>query len=179
MILRILTIALAAIVALPASAVAYYKPAGATITGAIQQDINSKTAEEGQRFTMVTSGGATIYGHISQVDRANWGKKAHLKLNFDSIHFPDGSYARLDATLENVQSHKEVNYGQAAGQAVGGMIVGNILGKAIGTNAGGAVGLVGGGLLAANTATNIDIPAGANATIRLNEPIQSGHPQAR
>ncbi|MGH7716695.1 MAG: hypothetical protein ACREML_11945 [Vulcanimicrobiaceae bacterium] len=178
--LRIAAVALIAAFALPMTALAqYYKPAGATITGTIQQELRSKTAQDGQRFTMVTSGGSTIYGHLSQVARANIGRKAHLKLDFDWIRFPDGSRSRLHATLEGVQSHKQVNYTQAAGQALGGMIVGNILGKAIGTNAGGVVGLAGGALLAANTATDIDIPAGAQATIRLNSPISGGHPQAR
>lgn len=162
-----------------ASAQAYYKPAGATMTGTIQQEINTKTAQSGQRFTVVTSGGSYIYGHISQVDRANIGRKAHVKLNFDSIRFPDGSTSRLHATVESVQQKTQVNYGQAAGQVLGGMIVGNILGKAVGTNLGGIAGLAGGALLAKNTATNIDIPAGSQVTIRLNEPISSAHPQAR
>jgi hypothetical protein len=155
----------------------YYKPAGVTISGAIQQEISTKTAQDGQQFTMVTDGGSTIYGHLSEVARANIGRKAHVKLNFDSIRFPDGSTSYLHASLESVQSKKQVNYGQAAGQILGGMIAGNILGKAIGTNAGGIFGLAGGALLASNTATNIDIPQGAYATIRLHAPI--GHPQAR
>jgi hypothetical protein len=177
---RIIAVALIAAVALPVTALAqYYKPAGATISGTIQQELRSKTAQDGQQFTMVTSGGSTIYGHLSQVARANIGRKAHLKLDFDSIRFPDGTTSRLHASLEAVQSHKQVNYTQAAGQVLGGMIVGNILGKAVGTNLGGAFGLAGGALLASNTATDIDIPAGAQATIRLNAPVSSGHPQAR
>ena len=178
--LRISALALVAALAVPAAALAqYYKPAGAQITGTIQQELRSKTAQDGERFTMVTSGGSTIYGHLSQVDRANIGRKAHLKLNFDTIRFPDGSTARIHATLVAVQQHKQVNYTRAAGQALGGMIVGNILGKAIGTNVGGAFGLAGGALLAANTASDIDIPAGAQATIQLTRPLSSGHPQAR
>jgi len=179
--LRITALALTMAVALPVTALAqaYYKSAGSTITGTIQQEINTKTAQSGQRFTMVTGGGSTIYGHISEVDRANLGRKAHVKLNFDSIRFPNGGYSPLHASLESVSSKKQVNYVQAAGQALGGMIVGNIVGKAIGTNLGGVVGLAGGALLAANTSTNIDIPAGASATIRLNAPVSSAHPQSR
>ncbi|MGA3037223.1 MAG: hypothetical protein ABSE64_07025 [Vulcanimicrobiaceae bacterium] len=177
---RISVLALIAALALPVVALAqYYKPAGAQITGTIQQELRSKTAQSGDQFTMVTSGGSTIYGHLSQVDRANIGRKAHLKLNFDTIRFPDGSTSRIHATVVAVQQHKQTNYTRAAGTALGGMIVGNILGKAIGTNAGGAIGLVGGGLLAANTANDIDIPAGAQATIQLTQPLSSGHPQAR
>jgi hypothetical protein len=178
---RISAIALGLALALPvaASAQTYYKPAGATITGTIQQDINTKTAQDGQTFTMVTSGGSTIYGHLSEVDRANIGRKAHVKLNFDKIRFPNGATSPLHASLESVSTKHNVNYVQAAGQALGGMIVGNIVGKAIGTNLGGLVGLAGGALLAKNTAVNIEIPRGATATIRLNAPISSAHPQAR
>jgi len=178
--LRITSVALIAALALPVAALAqYYKPAGTQITGTIQQELRSKTAQDGDRFTMVTSGGSTIYGHLSQVDRANIGRKAHLKLNFDSVRFPDGSTARIHATVVAVQQHKQVNYTRAAGTALGGMIAGNILGKAIGVGVGGAVGLAGGALLAANTASDIDIPAGAQATIQLTRPLRSGHPQAR
>ncbi len=178
--LRITVVALIVALGLPAAALAqYYKPAGTQMSGNIQQELRSKTAQDGQGFTMVTPGGSTIYGHLSEVDRANIGRKAHLKLNFDTIRFPDGSTSRIHASLVAVQQHKQVNYTQAAGQALGGMIVGNILGKAIGTNIGGAVGLAGGALLASNTATDIDIPAGASATIQLTRPLSSGHPQAR
>jgi hypothetical protein len=178
--LRITAVALIAALAMPVAALAqYYKPAGAQISGTIQQELRSKTAQDGDQFTMVTSGGSTIYGHLSQVDRANIGRKAHLKLNFDSIRFPDGTTSRIHATAVAVQQHKQVNYTRAAGTALGGMIAGNILGKAIGVGIGGAVGLAGGALLAANTASDIDIPAGASATIQLTHPLSSGHPQAR
>ena len=175
------TALIAAIFCLPLAATAdtYYKPAGSTMTGTIQQEINTKTAQSGQRFTVVTAGGSTIYGHISQVDRANIGRKAHVKLNFDYIRFPDGSTAPIHATAEAVQQKKQVNYVQAAGQVLGGMVVGNVLGKAVGTNLGGLAGLAGGALLASNTSTNIDIPAGAQITLRLNEPLSNAHPQAR
>ena len=123
--------------------------------------------------------GSTIYGHISEVDRANIGRKAHVKLNFDSIRFTDGSRAPVDASLTAVSQKRPINYTQAAGQVIGGMIVGNVVGKALGTNLGGLVGVAGGALLAANTSTNIDIPAGAQASIKLNSTLTNGHPQAR
>ena len=164
---------------LVASAQQYYQPAGATISGTLQQEINTKTAQDGQRFTVVTDGGSRMYGHLTEVDRANIGRKAHVKLNFDWIRFPNGATSPLHATVESVQQKTQVNYGQAAGQVLGGMIVGNIVGKAIGTNLGGLVGLAGGALLAKNTATNIQIPAGSQVTVRLNSAVSSAHPQAR
>jgi hypothetical protein len=146
-------------------------PAGTTIDGTVQQELNSKTAQDGQRFTIVTSSGSRIHGHLSEVDRANIGRKAHMKLNLDAITFADGTRAPINAEVIGVGQHKQTNYVQAAGQVLGGMIVGNIIGKAIGTNLGGLVGVAGGGLLAANTSSNIDIPAGSAARIKLDSPL--------
>lgn len=146
-------------------------PAGTTIDATVQQEINSKTAQDGQPFTAITSSGSRIHGHLSQVARANIGRKAHLTLNVDTIRFGDGTTAPLDAEVIGVGTKKQTNYVQAAGTALGGMIVGNILGKAIGTNVGGLVGLAGGGLLAANTSSNIDVPAGSTIRIKLNAPL--------
>ncbi|HTV72931.1 MAG TPA: hypothetical protein VME66_04410 [Candidatus Acidoferrales bacterium] len=146
-------------------------PAGTIISGHVEEDISSKTAEDGEGFRVETDSGSIIYGHLSQVARANIGRKAHLKLDFDSIRFYDGTKAPIHATVVSVTKKAQTNYVRAAGTVLGGMIAGNILGKAVGTNAGGAIGLVGGGLLAANTASDIDIPAGSPIQIQLTEPL--------
>jgi|SRR5579875_1096436 len=153
-------------------------PAGATLTATLQNEINTKTAQDGQPFTMKTPSGSTIYGHLSEVVAATVTKKAHVKLNFDTIQFDDGMRAPLAAELASIAQKKQTSYLQAAGQAVGGMIAGNIVGKAMGTNVGGLIGLAGGALLAANTSYNIDIPAGAAARITLTAPLVAGHPQS-
>src|SRR6185312_12808811 len=91
-------------------------PAGSTIDATIQQEMNSKTAQDGQTFTAVTSSGSRIRGHLSQVARAN-------------------------------------------------------IGKALGTGLGGLVGVAGGALLAANTSSNIDVPAGSLLRLKLDAPL--------
>lgn len=165
-------------IARPAFAASVDLPAGSTIDGTVQQDLSSRTAEDGQTFTVLTSSGSHIYGHLSQVVRATPTRKAHLKLNLDRIRFSDGTVAPLDAEIIGVTQNRRTNYVQAAGQVLGGMIVGNIIGKAVGTNLGGLVGVAGGGLLAANTASNIEIPAGSPMRVRLNAPLVV-RPQAR
>jgi hypothetical protein len=145
--------------------------AGTTIDATIQQEMSSKTAEDGQRFTAITPSGSRIRGHLSEVHRANVGAKAHLKLNVDTITFSDGTTAPIDAEVIAVGTKKQTNYVQAAGQVLGGMVIGNILGKAVGTNLGGLVGVAGGGLLAANTSSNIDVPAGSQLRLKLNAPL--------
>ena len=164
-----LALALAVPAGIRAAAVNY--PAGSTIAATVRQAIGTKTARDGDRFTMVTPSGSTIYGHLSEVVRATATRKAHLKLNFDTIQFPDGARAPIHATLAGVVTKRPVNIAQAGAQILGGMIVGNIVGKKLGTGAGGLVGLAGGALLAANTAYDLEIPAGAAASITLTEPL--------
>lgn len=146
-------------------------PAGATIDGTIRQEINSKTAQDGQGFTMLTTSGSRIKGHLSEVQRANLGRKAHLKLNVDTITFTDGISSPISAEVIGVGQKKQTNYTQAAGTILGGMIAGNIVGKTIGTNIGGLIGVVGGSLLAANTSQDIIIPVGSLIRIKLTAPL--------
>lgn len=148
-------------------------PAGSTLDAKLVAEVSSKTARDGDRFTMVTASGSTIYGHLSGVVRASPTRKASLRFNFDLIQFPDGRRAPLHAALSGIAMKHPVNYGQAAAQALGGMVVGNIVGKKLGTNAGGLVGLAGGAVLAVNTAYDLDIPAGAPARISLTQPLVS------
>ena len=42
-------------------------PAGSNIEATLQREITTKTAQDGQRFTMVTASDSTIYGHLSEV----------------------------------------------------------------------------------------------------------------
>jgi hypothetical protein len=156
--------------------------AGSTIDSTLQSDLNSKTAQDGQRFTLVTPSGSQIHGHLSNVHRATiTGRKAGLTLNPDSITFADGTTSPIDAEVIGVGSHKQTNYVNAAGQVLGGMIVGNVVGKAIGgaaSHLGGLVGVAGGALLAANSSSNIDVPSGAQVRLKLNAPLVV-RPQAR
>jgi hypothetical protein len=154
-------------------------PAGSTLDATLQNEVNTKTAQDGQRFRMKTASGSIIYGHLSEVNAATPTRKAHVKFNFDLIQFDDGTRAPLSASLQGITQKKSINYATGAGEVLGGMILGNILGKKLGTNAGGLVGLAGGALLASNTAYNIDIPAGAAAKIVLTKSLVAGHPQAK
>ncbi len=171
---RLATLAMAMAISVPTvgAFAAQYLDRGSLIDGHITREISSKTAEDGDRFSIRTDAGSTIYGHLTQVARANIGRKAHLTLNFDRIRFADCSSEVIDAKLVSVSTQHKTNYVRAAGTVLGGMIAGNILGKAIGTNAGGALGVVGGGLLAANTASDIVIPEGSPVEVQLTQPLR-------
>jgi hypothetical protein len=153
-------------------------PTGATLDGRLQQEISTQRARDGQKFTMVTPSGSRIKGHLSEVQRANFGRKSHLKLNIDTITFTDETSLPISAEVIGVSQTKQTNYAQAAGTVLGSMIVGNIVGKAIGTNLGGLIGVAGGSLLAANTSQNIILSGDSFIRIRLKAPLVSGD-QAR
>jgi hypothetical protein len=158
--------------AVPPPAFAGAIDTGTLIDGRLQQELSSRNAQDGERFTVQTNKGSVIYGHLSEVARANIGRKAHLKLNFDRIRFASGRTEPLSAKLVSVSTKAQPNYTRAAGTVLGGMIAGNIIGKALGTNAGGLFGAIGGGLLAVNTTSDIDVPAGSSVEIQLTEPLQ-------
>ncbi|MEO6991351.1 MAG: hypothetical protein ABI346_06030 [Candidatus Baltobacteraceae bacterium] len=154
---------------------------GTTINATLASDINSKSAHNGDAFHMtangipISSGGTannvTIYGHVSDVVKSSLTHKAHLTLVPDRIRFSNGSIAPIDAKIVNYGKKQKTNIGSVAAEALGGMIVGNYLGKHLGTNLGGFIGLAGGVLYAANTASDIVVPQGTTVSMKLNAPI--------
>lgn len=173
--------AIAAITALPTLALgaSVNFPAGTEITGILQQELSTKGARDGQRFTVVTTSGSVIQGHLSEVVSRGLTKKAHMKLNFDRIRFSDGTSAPIVATVSQVAEKKKYNLLQAGGTALAGNIVGNVVGKTLfGAKGGGLLGLAGGALVAANTSADLDIAAKSAMTIKLTEPLIV-RPQAR
>ena len=164
--------ALAAVMPVAASAASVDYPVGTQIFGTLQQELNTKNAYEDKRFTIVTDGGSVIRGHLSEVVKSSISHKAHMKLNFDSIKFPDGTRAPIDAKVSDVQQKTQYNIARAAGSVIVGDIVGNMVGHAVGVRGvGGLAGIAGGALYAQNTATDLQIPAGSHIGIQLTEPL--------
>ncbi|MGH7708486.1 MAG: hypothetical protein ACREM6_11265 [Vulcanimicrobiaceae bacterium] len=180
--MKIFTAALLAATLMPVAALAATNlPAGTQINGVVQQSLDTKSAYNGQKFTIVTQNGSTINGHLSQVVKSSISHKAHMTLNIDSIQFSNGTSAPLAAKVTNVAEKKSINIARAAGSLIVGNIAGNMLGHAIGVKGvGGLVGLAGGALYAANTARDIQVPKDAKITIQLTEALnvrpQAGRP---
>lgn len=155
---------------------------GTQFSGTISQDINSKTAQVGDPFTMTNVQstdnnitGATIYGHVAEVTRASQGRKPALLLALDKLKTRAGNTYVLDGRVLSMQSNTKSNALNQAAGAVGGMIVGNIVGKTIGTNAGGLLGAAGGYLYASNVKQDITVPANSRLTVQ----VLSARQQAR
>jgi hypothetical protein len=159
---------------------------GTQIQATLQNELTSKDAKDGDTFTMTTVNAtdangqpvhATIYGHLSEVVQSSYAHKAHMKLNFDRVRLADGTSAPLSASLLAVDKKQNTNALRVATEVLGAMVAGNIVGKAIGTNIGGIVGTGAGIIYAANTASDIVIPQGANVKIQLDQTLVT-RPQA-
>ena len=165
------TVALA--FAFPLAAAAAISP-GTQLTGYIQPDLSSNHAYAGERFTLyqVRSGngmlaGATIYGHVSDVQTAGQGRPGRIRLAFDTLVTRAGDRYALDARPVHVDVVTKSNAGKEVAGAVGGAVVGSILGHAIGLPVGGLLGAGGGYLAARNNRQNVDIPGGSSVTIQV------------
>jgi hypothetical protein len=159
------------------------------ISGTLQNDLSSKTAKDGDTFTVVTTSAQTsagtsvpltIYGHVSEVVKQGVTQKAHLKLNFDRVALSDGSSAPIDAKLVSMQAKQQTNAAKAIGAVVVGDLLGNWIGKSMGSNAGWAVGAAGGFLYAGTMSSDVLVPNGSTVVMQLLQPVtilrQAGEP---
>lgn len=172
---RTLSAALAAatIALAPLAASAAISP-GTDLVGNMDQSLDSGSAQVGQRFTMSNVhsqdnniNGATIYGHVCDVQHAGQGTPGKIQLCFDKLHTQSGNSYALDGRATQVQTSTKNNTLKEAGGAVAGMIVGNIVGKAVGTNVGGLLGAAGGYLYAKNNKQNVVVPQNAVVTVQV------------
>jgi hypothetical protein len=189
----IATVATAAVLAYSAgTAFAAYPStlgAGTSISATLSSgDINSKNANVGDRFSMTVVqpypngdgayAGATIYGHVTGVERASQGRKAGIQLGFDRIVLRNGMQAPVSGHVLQADAKQESTVARDAIGAGVGMIVGNYLGKHVGTNLGGLGGAAGGFLYANNLKAQIYIQRGARVTLQLNHSVRPALRQA-
>jgi uncharacterized membrane protein YebE (DUF533 family) len=111
--------------------------------------------------------GGTIYGHISDVQRASQGRPGKIELAFDKLRTRSGNSYALSGRAQNVQTNTKSNALKEVGGAVAGMLVGNFIGKKLGTNLGGALGAGGGYLYAKNNRENVTIPQNAVVSVQV------------
>jgi hypothetical protein len=168
--------------ALARNAITLYS--GTVINARLNQTLDSSNANVGDTFTMAVvppypSGnpafqGATLSGVVTKVVRAGQGRNPELVIKPQYLRMADGTVATVYGDVTGVAANKSTagTAGKAAAGALVGMLVGNAIGKTIfQSNAGGAIGMVGGALLGANNKTNFTIPAGANATVQLSQTV--------
>ena len=170
--------------ALPAVA-AVSLPSGTELHAVLRSsDVNTKNAQVGDpvSFTVVepypngrtTFSGAVIHGHVAEVSKASQGRKATMRLGFDSMTLRDGErgpvsgeVVALKTVSENTTARKAL--GAGAGMAVGSQTIGRILGGTLGGVVGTLGGAAGGYAYANNAKANFNVATGAPATIRTTQ----------
>ncbi len=192
-------LAVATVAALPLAASAQSTgdmllPSQSVLTGSLEQQINTKTANVGDPFVLDIQGpypaddqryaGAKIYGHVSGVTHANLNRKGVVQLATDRITLADGTTASLNTQVLSLdpQGNKANSTAKTILGAAVGQVLGNYVGKHIGTNVGGAIGAIGGAIYAANSGQNIILPQGSTVSVKTTQPStvlsrrQAGYP---
>lgn len=157
---------------------------GTVLNTRLNQSLNSGSAHVGDQFTMTVvppypSGnpafqGATISGTVTKAQAAGQGRNPEIVIRPEYLHLYGGSTVEIYGDVSSVAANKSTGEtaGKAAIGALAGMLIGNAIGKTIfHASGGGAVGLIGGAMLGANSKSNFTIPAGANATVQLTQTV--------
>jgi len=169
------------------AALAQTVPAGTNIHAVLlSNDLNTKSTEIGQRFTMeVVSpypngdarfANARVYGHVAAVRAAGQGKKPELGLAFDSVRLTNGRSAPVVASVVQMQQVADnTTARKALGAGVGAAVGSQTIGRLLGGSAGSVVGLLGGAAggyaYGANNKANITVPHGATVTMQLTNAL--------
>lgn len=160
----------AVLISVPAVLYAQISP-GTQMVGELDRELSSKDTQAGQQFklTNVNSSayeinGATVYGHVSSVQRAGAGTKGQIKLAVDKINTRSGNIYKVTGYTSNVKVNTKKNTGREAAAAAAGALVGGLLG-----GWGAIIGGTGGFLVAKNVHENVTIPAGSLVTIDITQ----------
>lgn len=170
-------------------------PNGTQLVAVLNNDLNTQTIREGERFTMTVRSpgqfeGATIEGSVLNVDRGGRVTgRAEMTLDFDTIRLrdgrsyqfagiletvrePDGDVVRVDnegAVRESNQTEKTVTR-TAIGTAVG-AIIGAIAGGGKGAAIGAVLGAgAGAGSVYIQGRNDLELGAGTEVTVRATGP---------
>ncbi len=165
--------------------VAVEVPSGTQLLVALAADLSTKTAKVGESFEarlvsdltssdrVVAPAGARVKGTITEVMSGSSaiGAVPMLGLRFDQLELADGSHVAIRGELQQQgQSEKgrdtaKIVGGAAAGAVIGHQIKHGTKGQVIGGILGGAAGAV----VAKNTGTEVQLPAGSQLSIVLAE----------
>jgi len=168
---------------------------GETIVAVLNNDLTSRQAQRGDRFTMTVRDndqyeGAVIEGTVASVDQGGrLTGRSGMSLNFDSIRLRNGQTYKFAGILTSVRTSgndtvKVDNEGSAQGDnqttqtleraGIGtaiGAIIGAIAGGGKGAAIGGVVGAAGGaGSVYVTGKEYLDLPQGSELTIRASAP---------
>jgi hypothetical protein len=177
MIRHLTTVAVAALVAVaPLAASAQLNP-GTTLTGNLDQNLNSKTAQVGQTITISNAyspnhdiNGATIYGHVDRVQHAGQGTPGKIHLAFDKVNTRSGNIYQITGYASNMAVQTKSNSTKEIASSAGGALVGGLLGGGVGA----LLGAGGGYAFSKNSRENVTIPQGSLVTVQITQSRRQG-----
>ena len=152
---------------------------GDVIAGKLQQTLSSKTAHDGDTFTMPDQDtffhhnaalhGASIDGHVENVTPAGPMHKASMNIYFDDVKMPDGSTLPLSAKVDSLSA--PTHHVRDVLLIAGGAIAGH---AAAGKKHGGLIGAGAGFALASSLKSDIVVKAGTVVKLKLTAPLVAG-----
>ena len=164
-----------------------------SIVATLNDDLSTKTVQDGQRFSMTVQSpsqyrGAILEGYVSGVDRSGRVKgRSQMTFNFETIRYYNSTY-RFAGTVEEVRdangnkvkvdegSVKDDSRGKTTVKRAGigagiGAVVGAIVGGAKGAAIGAAIGAgAGAGTVLVQGRDDLDLRTGSEMTIRSSAP---------
>ena len=163
-------------------------PQGTSLEVKLNTTLNSGSSQVGEAFTaevaepvmvngqVAIPAGSTVHGTVKSVTAAKRGAgKASMTLAFTRMDMPGGYSTDITASLsQQTASKKKRNAGIIGGSAGGGALLGRLIGKdtkgaVVGSIVGGAIGT---GVVMSKEGEQVNLPAGAALTVRLDEPIR-------
>jgi hypothetical protein len=149
---------------------------GTQLTGTLDQELASASANAGDAFTLsgvhsqdLTLADATIVGHVAQVERAGQGRPGKIALAFDKIRLKSGDVYSLEgANAVKVEVDTKSNALKEAGGVVAGGVVGRVL---LGRRAALAAAAVG-YLVAKNNRANVTIPKSSGVVVQVSRALR-------
>ncbi|HYE75081.1 MAG TPA: YMGG-like glycine zipper-containing protein, partial [Blastocatellia bacterium] len=174
----------------------FYIPNNTELVATLNNDLSTKTAQAGDRFTMTIQSpsqyaGAVIEGSLGNVDRSGRvAGRAELAMNFERIRMrngqtyefagyienvrtPNGENIRVDneGTVKEENSQTEQTVKRAGIGAALGAVIGAIAGGGKGAAIGAAVGAgAGAGSVIIQGRDDLDLRSGSELTIRASAP---------
>lgn len=178
----------------------YTVPADTVMRVRLNQELSSKTARVGDRFTTTVTEpvyagagvevipiGSTIGGRVTVVNKAQRRKPGNLTVAFDSVQLPNGRRAAINGSLSTLQaddvnadnegtvkgtSNKKRDAVFIGGGAAGGALIGAIAGGGKGAAIGGILGgALGTGARVFEKEKEADVKSGTEFGVILNRSI--------
>lgn len=162
-----------------AAAIAVTVPVGTLFDVRLQTPLGSGTSQVEDRFEattvldftrdgrVVVPAGTVVRGVVAAVDKASRGdRKGSLTLTFDRMVVKGVTHEIKGTVTEATEGSTSNEVKKVGGAAAAGAVLGAILGGGKGAAIGAIIG--GGGMVAATPGSDVNLPAGAILTVRLD-----------